>query len=93
MASQIIAVEELRKQGLIEPDDVSLLSVVGEEKGGTGKFTANGLRLSWEAVVFAEPTDNLLAIGLKAISSSISSVREYPPIPDIPTTVEVRSLR
>ncbi|CAI7576585.1 unnamed protein product [Penicillium manginii] len=68
MASQIIAVEELRKQGLIEPDDVSLLSVVGEEKGGT-------------------------AIGLKAISSSISSVREYPPIPDIPTTVEVRSLR
>ncbi|KAJ5379174.1 hypothetical protein N7509_012293 [Penicillium cosmopolitanum] len=84
MASQIIAVEELRKEGLIEPKDVSLLFVVGEEKGGAGMLAANDVNLSWEAVVFAEPTDNLLAVGHKGhfvfdlVSEGIPSHSGYP---------------
>lgn len=37
--------------------------MVGEEKGGVGMLAANDMNLSWEAVIFGEPTDNLLAVG------------------------------
>ncbi|OQE32302.1 hypothetical protein PENSTE_c001G10442 [Penicillium steckii] len=84
LASQITAVEELRQEGLLEPDDISLLFVVGEEKGGVGMFSANDMNLSWEAVVFGEPTDNLLAVGHKGhyvfdlVSEGIPSHSGYP---------------
>lgn len=46
-------------------DDVALLYVVGEETGGEGMRAANELGVSWEAVVFGEPTENRLSLGHK----------------------------
>jgi aspartate aminotransferase len=65
LAAQIIALEELRVEGRVQPGDVSLLFVVGEEKGGPGMIAANSMNLSWEAVVFGEPTEGKLAVGHK----------------------------
>ena len=65
LASQIIAVEELRAEGAIKDGDVSLLFVVGEEKGGPGMLAANDMNLSWEAIIFGEPTESKLATGHK----------------------------
>ncbi|KAH0547856.1 hypothetical protein GP486_008403, partial [Trichoglossum hirsutum] len=77
VASQIRAVEELREAGEISEGDVALLFVVGEEKkdanrdrhlvGGDGMREANGLGLSWETVIFGEPTELKLASGHKGI--------------------------
>lgn len=84
LAAQVTALEELRAEGLVEPGDVSLLFVVGEEKGGAGMFAANEMNLSWESVVFAEPTDNRLAVGHKGhfvfdlVSEGIPSHSGYP---------------
>jgi acetylornithine deacetylase len=66
LAAQIVAVEELRREGVLkEQGDVGLLFVVGEENGGHGMFAANELGLTWESGVFAEPTENKLAKGHK----------------------------
>lgn len=65
VASQIIAVEELVKAGKIDEGDVALLFVVGEENSGAGMKAANNLGLSWEMVIFGEPTDLKLARGHK----------------------------
>lgn len=65
LAAQIMAMEQLRSEGLVQPGDVSLLFVVGEEKGGVGMLAANAMDLAWEAVIFAEPTEGKLAIGHK----------------------------
>ena len=65
VASQIIAVESLKEKSEIGEGDVALLFVVGEEKGGLGMQTANKLGLSWEAVIFGEPTELKLAKGHK----------------------------
>ena len=66
LAAQIIAVEELRKEGKLSPEgDFSFLFVVGEENGGPGMIAANDMNLSWEACIFAEPTESKLAKGHK----------------------------
>ena len=65
VASQIIAVESLLETSQIEEGDVALLYVVGEENGGAGMRAANDLGLSWEAVIFGEPTELKLASGHK----------------------------
>lgn len=65
MAAQIVALEELRAEGLLKNGDASLLFVVGEEKGGPGMLAANDMDLSWEAVMFGEPTEGKLATGHK----------------------------
>ncbi|KAM7184359.1 hypothetical protein V8F20_012256 [Naviculisporaceae sp. PSN 640] len=65
VASQIIAVEELISDGQVAEGDVALLFVVGEETGGPGMSNVNDLGLSWEAVIFGEPTELKLARGHK----------------------------
>ena len=67
VATQIMAVEELRASGEIKAGDVALLFVVGEETGGDGMRTANRLQLKWETVIFGEPTELKLASGHKGI--------------------------
>ncbi|KAL8790725.1 MAG: hypothetical protein Q9195_006203 [Heterodermia aff. obscurata] len=67
VATQIMAVEELRASGETKPRDVALLFVVGEETGGDGMRTANELQLKWETVIFGEPTELKLASGHKGI--------------------------
>lgn len=68
LAAQILAVEELRAASQIREGDVGLLFVVGEENGGHGMVAANKLYdegISWEAGIFAEPTENKLTKGHK----------------------------
>lgn len=65
LAAQIIAVEELRKQGKLKEGDVGLLFVVGEENGGHGMIAVNDMGLTWESGIFAEPTESKLAKGHK----------------------------
>ncbi|KAL1875709.1 hypothetical protein VTK73DRAFT_9898 [Phialemonium thermophilum] len=65
LAAQIIALEELRAEGAVQDGEVSLLFVVGEEKGGPGMLAANDMGLEWEAVIFGEPTEGKLATGHK----------------------------
>lgn len=75
VASQIIAVDQLRKEKAISDDggDVALLFVVGEEIGGTGMKAANNLGLTWESVIFGEPTELKLATGHKGVDSVVIS--------------------
>lgn len=65
IAAQIIAAEELRSENALKPGDLSLLFVVGEEKGGPGMIAANDMNLAWETVVFGEPTEGKLGSGHK----------------------------
>ena len=65
VAAQIIAVEALLKSSRIREGDVGLLFVVGEERGGQGMRLVNELGLSWETVIFGEPTELKLASGHK----------------------------
>ncbi|RSL42299.1 hypothetical protein CEP54_015529 [Fusarium duplospermum] len=65
VAAQVIAVETLFRDDKITEGDVALLFVVGEEKGGPGMRDANNLSLSWETVIFGEPTELKLARGHK----------------------------
>ncbi|KAF5667153.1 acetylornithine deacetylase [Fusarium heterosporum] len=65
VAAQIIATQELFQKGKISEGDVALLYVVGEEVGGLGMKKANDLGLSWESVIFGEPTELKLARGHK----------------------------
>uniref|UniRef100_A0A8H7NGZ7 Peptidase M20 dimerisation domain-containing protein n=1 Tax=Bionectria ochroleuca TaxID=29856 RepID=A0A8H7NGZ7_BIOOC len=51
LAAQIIAAEELRAERVIQDGDISLLFVVGEEKGGPGMLAANDMNLNWEAII------------------------------------------
>lgn len=71
VAAQITAVEELLSSEDIEPEELMLLFVVDEEKGGAGMryFSDTLQRLdpprSFEAVIFGEPTELKLACGHK----------------------------
>ncbi|OTB07900.1 hypothetical protein M426DRAFT_52758 [Hypoxylon sp. CI-4A] len=66
LAAQIVAAEELRKEGKVQEEgDIGLLFVVGEENGGHGMIAANDMGLVWESGIFAEPTENKLAKGHK----------------------------
>jgi len=64
IAAQLIAAEELRKQGI---DDIGLLYTVDEEQGSSGARAANlhPLAAKCEYLINGEPTDNDLAIGSK----------------------------
>src|ERR1700755_869663 len=64
IAAQIMAAEELRKQGV---SDIGLLYTVEEEQASTGAKTANEhpLAAKCEYLINGEPTDNDLAIGSK----------------------------
>ncbi|KAI8267683.1 hypothetical protein K4K58_007304 [Colletotrichum sp. SAR11_239] len=84
IAAQVIAVEDLLASGEISEGDVSLLFVVGEEVGGDGMKAANNLNLTWEAVVFGEPTENQLVrahkgvLGLNVTATGIAGHSGYP---------------
>ncbi|KAF7530901.1 hypothetical protein G7054_g9400 [Neopestalotiopsis clavispora] len=66
LAAQILAAEELRREGKIRDEgDIGLLFVVGEENGGHGMIAANDMGLTWESGIFAEPTESKLAKGHK----------------------------
>ena len=65
VAAQITAIELLHQDQRVQQGDVALLFVVGEEKGGAGMKAANDLGLSWETVIFGEPTELKLARGHK----------------------------
>jgi acetylornithine deacetylase len=65
VAAQIKAIELLYQRKKVQEGDVALLFVVGEERGGAGMKAANDLGLSWEAVIFGEPTELKLARGHK----------------------------
>ena len=64
IASQIMAAEELRKEGI---EDIGLLYTVEEETSSTGARAANKhpLAAKCEYLINGEPTDNDLAIGSK----------------------------
>jgi acetylornithine deacetylase len=64
IAAQIMAAEELRKQGL---NDIGLLYTVEEEQASTGAKAANEHWLAQKCayLINGEPTDNDLAIGSK----------------------------
>lgn len=64
IASQIVAAENLRKEGV---NDIGLLFTVEEEESGAGAKVANTHRLAakCEYLINGEPTDNDLAIGSK----------------------------
>ena len=61
-ASQVAAVERLRRQGVT---NVGLLFVVGEERGSDGAKTAQGLASGSKFLINGEPTDNRLGIGTR----------------------------
>jgi acetylornithine deacetylase len=65
VATQIIAFEELYAAGKISEGDVALLFVVGEERYGDGMKKVNELGLTWDTVIFGEPTELKLASGHK----------------------------
>ena len=67
VAAQITALDQLLASKDVHPSDVSLLFVVGEEVNGDGMRAANDLGLSWDAVIFGEPTELKLANGHKGI--------------------------
>ncbi|KAJ8070415.1 hypothetical protein OCU04_000789 [Sclerotinia nivalis] len=69
VAAQITAYQDLVSAGKIGEGDVALLFVVGEETYGAGMGQANELGLSWETVIFGEPTELKLAAGHKGIMS------------------------
>ncbi|QSZ28616.1 hypothetical protein DSL72_003115 [Monilinia vaccinii-corymbosi] len=69
VAAQITAYQDLISAGKIHEGDVALLFVVGEETLGSGMKQANELGLSWETVIFGEPTELKLAAGHKGIVS------------------------
>jgi acetylornithine deacetylase len=64
IASQIVAAESLRKQGISE---IGLLYTVDEEQGSSGAKSANlhPIAQKCEFLINGEPTDNDLAIGSK----------------------------
>lgn len=64
VAAMMIAFRDLiiNKQ-VKEEGDLSLLFVVGEEIGGEGMTEVPKLGLTWDTVVFGEPTDSKLASG------------------------------
>jgi acetylornithine deacetylase len=61
-ASQLAAVETLRRQGIA---NVGLLFVVGEERGSDGAKTAQRLASGSKYLINGEPTDNRLGIGTR----------------------------
>lgn len=68
VAAQLTAVEDLLAGGELDPEDVMVLYVVGEEQGGDGMRVFSEARsssLHFKAAIFGEPTENKLACGHK----------------------------
>jgi acetylornithine deacetylase len=65
VAAQVLAVQSLITSLDIGEGDVGLLFVVGEEISGDGMRAVNDLGLSWETVIFGEPTELKLVSGHK----------------------------
>jgi len=65
VAAQITAFQKLHEAQKISEGDAALLFVVGEERDGHGMKAANDLGLTWESVIFGEPTELKLATGHK----------------------------
>lgn len=63
-ASQIAAVETLRRQGVT---NVGLLFVVGEERGSDGAKSAQKLACGSKYLINGEPTDNRLGVATRGI--------------------------
>lgn len=74
VAAQITAVESLLAAGEVDPRDIMLLYVVGEETTGDGmkNFSAawrdSHPDFEFDAAIFGEPTGNKLACGHKGIT-------------------------
>ncbi|PVH99357.1 Zn-dependent exopeptidase [Periconia macrospinosa] len=86
VAAQITAVKRLYDERQIDEGDVALLFVVGEEKDGHGMKTANDLGLSWESVIFGEPTELKLATGHKgglAFTISAAGIAGHSGYPEV----------
>lgn len=73
VAAQLTAVHSLLASGALEPEDVMVLYVVGEEVSGDGMRQFNAVHRpalkSLRAAVFGEPTENKLACGHKGAMS------------------------
>ena len=63
-ASQVAAVEMLRRQGIT---NVGLLFVVGEERGSDGAKIADKLACGSKYLINGEPTNNRLGIGTRGV--------------------------
>jgi acetylornithine deacetylase len=98
VATQIIAVEELLAAGKLDEGDVALLFVVGEEVSGDGMKKANDLSLSWESVIFGEPTELKLAsghkgtMGLEIVAKGKAGHSGYPELGKSATAMLVTAL-
>ncbi|KAK9717248.1 hypothetical protein K7432_006362 [Basidiobolus ranarum] len=84
IASQIMALKELRRESPDLANEVGLLYVVGEESDCSGITKANELPLTPEAFIIGEPTENKLALGHKGrlgfqvISEGVAAHSGYP---------------
>lgn len=67
VAAQLQAYQQLVDSGQMDAKAVSFLFVVGEERTGDGMQAANQLGLSWDTVIFGEPTELKLASGHKGL--------------------------
>jgi acetylornithine deacetylase/succinyl-diaminopimelate desuccinylase-like protein len=102
VAAQIVALEELRRQGDVDVDEVMLLFVVGEETVGDGmrffSSVAQKTHLEFDAAIFGEPTENKLACGHKGHASCTINAKGkaghsgYPWLGKSATEVLVRAL-
>ncbi|OLN96040.1 Peptidase M20 domain-containing protein-like protein 1 [Colletotrichum chlorophyti] len=84
VAAQVTTLESLLDSGEVAEGDVSLLFVVGEESSGNGMRAANSLNLTWDAVIFGEPTENKLVrahkgvLGFNISASGVAGHSGYP---------------
>ncbi|KAF4953477.1 hypothetical protein FSARC_12367 [Fusarium sarcochroum] len=84
VAAQITAVEHLVEQGKIDPHQLLLLFVVGEEVTGDGmrRFSValekQELSYNLDAVIFGEPTELKLACGHKGILGCDVTTKGFP---------------
>lgn len=79
VAAQITAVEDLLARGLLDPEDVMVAYVVGEERYGDGMQAfserAKSSSLAFKAAIFGEPTENKLACGHKgALACDVTAI-------------------
>ena len=63
-ASQVAAVERLRREGVT---NVGLLFVVGEERGSDGAKLADKMAAGSKYLINGEPTDNRLGVGTRGV--------------------------
>ncbi|RUP51243.1 hypothetical protein BC936DRAFT_149271 [Jimgerdemannia flammicorona] len=67
VAAQIVAADELWRDGRLGEGDLGVLYVVGEEADHVGMVEANNLGITPEFLIVGEPTELILAKGHKGI--------------------------